>query len=62
MEPLDVDSDSGSPGRDGDSAHLMSSKVIPVQLVYAYALRGEYLQLHSLAPQLLTPRDHGGLQ
>ena len=55
MEPLDVDSDSGSPGRDGDSAHLMSSKVIPVQLVYAYALRGEYLQLHSLAPQLLTP-------
>lgn len=60
MELLDVDSHSGGPGRAGDSAHLMSSKVMPAQLVHAYALRGEYLQLHSLAPQSLTPVTIGG--
>ena len=33
---------------------------MPAQLVHAYALRGEYLQLHSLAPQSLTPVTIGG--
>ena len=49
MEFLYVDSHSRGPGRAGDSAHLMSPKVMPVQLVHAYALKGEYLKLHSLA-------------
>lgn len=60
IELLDVDSHSGGPGRSGDSAHLMSSKVMPAQLVHAYALRGECLQLHSLALKSLTPVTIGG--